>query len=101
MRESNRLTAIKVSKLSKPGRYADGHGLWLQVSKWGPKSWVLRYMRDDFAIPTAQLVGPRFDELGADIRSDLSDDFDVLAQQHNPIVRRVVRRTRPMLEEKG
>lgn len=45
MRESNRLTAIKVSKLSKPGRYADGHGLWLQVSKWGTKSWVLRYMR--------------------------------------------------------
>ena len=62
---------------------------------------VFRNIRDDFAIPPGQLVGPRFDELGADIRSDLSDDFEVLSHQHNPIVRRVVRRTRPMLEEKG
>jgi hypothetical protein len=62
---------------------------------------VFRNIRDDLAIPAGQLLGPRFDELGADIRSDLSDDFEVLAQQHNPIVRRVVRRTRQMLEEKG
>lgn len=46
MRKSNRLTAIHVSKLTKPGRYADGHGLWLQISKWGTKSWVLRFTRD-------------------------------------------------------
>ncbi len=28
-------------------------------------------------------------------------DFSALAERHNPIVRRVVRRTRPMLEERG
>lgn len=43
-RESNRLSAIKVSKLSKPGRYADGAGLYLQVSEAGTKSWLFRYM---------------------------------------------------------
>lgn len=44
-RESNRLSAVKVSKLKEPGRYADGHGLYLQVSKWGTKAWIFRYMK--------------------------------------------------------
>ena len=28
------------------GRYGDGLGLWLQVSKWGTKSWEFRYERE-------------------------------------------------------
>ncbi|HPG89587.1 MAG TPA: Arm DNA-binding domain-containing protein, partial [Hyphomicrobium sp.] len=44
-RESNRLSAAKVAKLTKPGRYADGGNLWLQISANGGKSWLLRYMR--------------------------------------------------------
>jgi integrase len=44
MREANRLTALKVAKLEKPGRYGDGNGLWLQVSKQGTKAWLFRYM---------------------------------------------------------
>jgi integrase len=39
------LTAIKVAKATKPGRYSDGQGLYLQVSKTGVKSWLLRYER--------------------------------------------------------
>ncbi len=35
------------------------------------------------------------------MRAAFAGDFAVLASQHNPIVRRVVRRTRPMLEEQG
>lgn len=46
MRDSNRLTAMAVSKLKEPGRYADGHGLYLQVSEWGTKSWIFRYTRN-------------------------------------------------------
>jgi len=45
-RQANRLTALKVKSLEKPGRYADGHNLWLQISENGGKSWVLRYMLD-------------------------------------------------------
>jgi len=45
-RESNRLSAAKVAKLTKPGRYADGNNLWLQISASGTKSWLLRYMKD-------------------------------------------------------
>src|SRR5262245_46297096 len=40
------LTALKVTKSNKPGRYGDGHGLYLQVTKRGVKSWLLRYERE-------------------------------------------------------
>ena len=45
MRDSNRLSAVKVVRLSRPGRYADGGGLYLQVSKWRTKSWLFRFER--------------------------------------------------------
>ena len=45
MRNSNRLTAIKVAKVKQPGRYGDGGGLVLQVSKWCTKAWLFRYER--------------------------------------------------------
>jgi integrase len=44
---ANRLSAIAVSKLSKPGYHADGAGLYLQVSPSGSKSWVFRYRFGD------------------------------------------------------
>ncbi|ODR94218.1 hypothetical protein AUC69_03455 [Methyloceanibacter superfactus] len=44
-RETNKLSAIKVSKLRSPGRYCDGLGLWLQVADGGTKSWLFRYTR--------------------------------------------------------
>ena len=39
-RQDNKLTALKVKALEKPGRYGDGLGLWLQVSENRGKSWV-------------------------------------------------------------
>jgi len=62
---------------------------------------VFRDIRDDRRLHTQEVLGPRFDELSADIRNDFLGDFDALAARHNPIVRRVIRRTRPMLEEAG
>jgi integrase len=44
-RTLHRLTAAAVNRQSKPGKYADGGQLWLQVSKWGTKSWLFRYNR--------------------------------------------------------
>jgi len=42
-----RLTALKVAKVKKPGMYADGAGLYLQVSGDGEntpaKSWIYRF----------------------------------------------------------
>ena len=45
MRGLNKLTAVAVAKLSKPGRYADGGGLYLQIRTGGTKTWAFRFMR--------------------------------------------------------
>jgi integrase len=39
------LSARRVSSLKQPGRYGDGNGLYLQITKSGVKSWLLRYER--------------------------------------------------------
>ncbi|HRJ01393.1 MAG TPA: phospholipase D-like domain-containing protein [Hyphomonas sp.] len=62
---------------------------------------VFRNVRADSQLDPGVIVGPRFDALGPDIRTDFLQDFQLLAEQYNPIVRRIVRRTRPMLEERG
>jgi integrase len=41
-----KLTKLAVDKLRDPGRYSDGQNLWLQISKNGGKSWLLRYQID-------------------------------------------------------
>jgi integrase len=39
----NQLTATKVQKVKAPGMYADGAGLYLQVTGNAAKSWIFRY----------------------------------------------------------
>ncbi len=39
------LTEKAVAKLREPGRHGDGHGLYLQVTRAGSKSWLLRFER--------------------------------------------------------
>lgn len=46
VRQTAKLTALRVSKTTKPGYYGDGGGLWLQVSPSGSKSWIFRYTRN-------------------------------------------------------
>ncbi|MGR3505663.1 MAG: tyrosine-type recombinase/integrase [Paracoccaceae bacterium] len=41
--DKGRLNAKQVEAMAKPGHYADGKGLYLQVSKWGTKSWVFKF----------------------------------------------------------
>ncbi len=38
-----KLTTRTVSGLKDRGEYADGGGLYLQISKWGTKTWIFRY----------------------------------------------------------
>jgi integrase len=40
---TNRLNDLQVRALSKPGRYADGQNLYLNISAKGAKSWVFLY----------------------------------------------------------
>jgi integrase len=46
-RPIKKLSAVKVRQEKTPGYYADGGGLYLQVSKTGTKSWIFRYSRGD------------------------------------------------------
>jgi len=40
-----RLTMKRIARLKQPGRYGDGHGLYLQVVNKQNRSWLLRYER--------------------------------------------------------
>jgi hypothetical protein len=39
----NKLSAMLVNRVDKPGYYGDGGGLWLQVSATSSKSWIFRF----------------------------------------------------------
>ena len=39
------LTERRIARVVKRGRVSDGHGLYLQITKSGVKSWILRYER--------------------------------------------------------
>jgi integrase len=41
------LTEKRIARITKRGRVFDGHGLYLQTTKSGVKSWILRYARGD------------------------------------------------------
>jgi integrase len=45
MPKSNSLSTLKIKKLKEPGRYADGGGLYLQISRWNTCSWIFRFER--------------------------------------------------------
>lgn len=45
-RAINKLSATQVNKLTKPGLYGDGAGLYLQITQGGVKSWLFRYMKN-------------------------------------------------------
>ena len=55
-----KLTALKVNQATKPGRYADGNGLYLVVEPSGAKRWLLRLVvngrRRDMGLGSARLV---------------------------------------------
>ncbi len=40
---TGKLTARRVATIKAPGKYGDGHGLWLRVRSDGRRWWVLRY----------------------------------------------------------
>ena len=62
---------------------------------------VFRDVREFARLPEATVQGPRWGDLSRTEQQDFLLDFKEIAERHNPIIRRVIRRTRPMLEERG
>jgi Arm domain-containing DNA-binding protein/integrase-like protein len=45
--DAARIPGVKeLAKLTRPGRYAVGHGAFLQISQWKTRAWVFRYVRN-------------------------------------------------------
>ena len=83
------LSATRVKALKEPGRYSDGGGLHLYISKAGRKSWVLRITIDgrrrDIGLggfPSVSLAGAR--EKAANHRGAVAEGRDPLAEKHAP-----------------
>lgn len=98
-RQYNRLTALKVSRTKKKGMYADGGGLYLQVSAYGTKSWIFRYRMDgrktprDMGLGSAETVGlAEAREMAREARKSIQEGFD-------PIEARKARKQARMLEQ--
>jgi len=81
MHEGSKLSAAAVRYASRPGLYGDGRGLYLQISAFGTKAWVFRYMMDGRArkmglgaIHTVSLAEAR--KRAADARLKVHDGID-------------------------
>ncbi len=60
---------------------------------------LFRSIRVGQGLPDGAIRGPRYDDLARSARDEFQRSFSDLVQQCNPIVRRVIRRSRAMLEE--
>lgn len=100
MRSANKLSALAASRMTKPGCYADGFGLYLQVAAGGSKSWLFRFQREGKArkmglgpLHAVSLAMAR--EKALECRRKLLDGVDPIAERHD------VERERKVVALKG
>jgi integrase len=96
MRGSNRLSAMRVARATKPGRYADGGGLYLQVSQSGTRAWLFRFMRNGAARHMG--LGPVRDVSLAEARTKAGECRKLLLSGADPIVQRAAMRLKAKLD---
>ncbi len=53
-----KLNMLQIKALSKPGRYADENGLYLQLARNGSKTWIFRYSAVGHKWPREMGLGP-------------------------------------------
>jgi integrase len=82
-RTIEKLSALRVSKETKPGLYNDGGGLYLRVGAGGAKSWVFRYMLDGQAREMG--FGATHAVTLAQARQKAQDARNLLAEGNNPL----------------
>ena len=82
-RQQQRLSALQVTKLTKPGLYGDGGGLTLQITPTGAKSWLFRYMVA--GKPFGMGLGPTHTVSLAEARQKALDARKLLIEGINPL----------------
>jgi hypothetical protein len=94
-RSVNKLSVVLINKLSSPGYYGDGGGLWLRVSKDVSKSWVFRFTlagrRREMGLGSLQTISL------AIAREKALQCRRLLAENQDPIVARDASRTKDEL----
>lgn len=96
-RRINRLSAVQVAKLTKPGYHADGGNLYLQIAPGGAKTWLFIYVQDRKrremglgSVATFSLAEAR--ERAAEQRKLLADGVDPLqAKKERALARRMAK----------
>ncbi|MGH6842728.1 MAG: tyrosine-type recombinase/integrase [Methylocella sp.] len=87
VKKINRLSARTVASLTKPGRHADGGGLYLRVAPSGAKRWVFMWQRGSGAEKAQREAGlgsvnavplAKAREIAAGFRAALADGLDPL-----------------------
>jgi integrase len=95
-RAIGRLSPLKVKSLIVAGRYCDGGGLYLQISRAGAKSWIFRYQLDgrvrDMGLGSAAIVGL------ADARDFAGQCRALVAREIDPIEERLRKKRERLLE---
>ena len=94
----NKLTSLKVKSETRTGRYGDGGGLWLQVSKAGTKSWLFRFKSPLIGKARQMGLGPVSDVSLANARELAADCRSVLRGGKDPIEERKAIREAAALE---
>jgi len=82
-RQLNKLTALQVTKLTKPGLYGDGGGLALQITRAGVKSWLFRFMRE--GKPYGMGLGPTYTISLSEARQKALEARKLLIEGLNPL----------------
>ncbi len=81
-----RLTALAISRLNKPGLYADGGGLYLRIGRNGSKSWTFRFTLHgrarEMGLGGLHKVGL------ADARKKANDARLLLSERQDPLIKR-------------
>jgi integrase len=92
-------SAAAVAKLTKPGRYAVGHGAYLQVSEWKTRAWIFRYSHNGRAkhlgLGSCEYVSlAKAREKAIECRRLLADGIDPLEQKRNAALEQRLAATR-------
>ena len=95
----NQLTAIGVAKLSEPGRYGDGGGLYLLIGPSGGKSWIFRFKID--GRERAMGLGPFPDVSLADARAKAAECRRLRADNQDPLDQRNAEYQQRRLAQRG
>jgi hypothetical protein len=98
-----RLSALKVARVREPGMFADGNGLYLQVSRANARSWIFRYSRNgkshEMGLGSLKAVGLAAARLkAAECRGLLADGVDPIAERDAERAQRAVEDARTIMK---